>query len=131
MKKTIVTCDKAPVAIGPYSQAIKACQLLFVSGQIPLDPVSGELIRGDIKVQTTQVMENLKNILDLAGSSLDNVVKTTIFLADMKDYSDVNEVYGHYFKDSYPARSTIEVSKLPKDAGVEIDAIALLKKSKS
>lgn len=129
MKKTIVTCDKVPAAIGPYSQAIKACQLLFVSGQIPLDPVSGEVIRGDIKAQTTQVMENLKNILVSAGSSLDNVVKTTLFLVDMGDYSDVNEVYGNYFKGSFPARSTIEVSELPKGVGVEIDAIALLKKS--
>lgn len=124
MSRTIINTDQAPKAIGPYSQAVKVNGLVFLSGQIPLNPVSGELVAGDIKVQTRQVMENLKAVLAAAGSSLDQVVKTTIFLKDMNDFGVVNAVYAEYFGKSVPARATIEVSRLPKDVSIEIDAVA-------
>ncbi|MGR3218927.1 MAG: RidA family protein [Candidatus Anammoxibacter sp.] len=125
MDKEIITINNAPAAIGPYSQAVKAGQFIFVSGQIPIDPASGNIISDDVQAQTKQVIENIKNILSAAGSSLEKVVKTTIYLTNLADYAIVNETYGDYFKHSLPARATVEVSKLPKDVHIEIDAIAL------
>ena len=125
MRQAIHT-DLAPQAIGPYSQAIRAGGLLFVSGQIPLDPSTGELVDGDVRAQTEQVMRNLGEILKAAGVSFDRVVRTTIFLADLADFGTVNEAYGGYFDPPAPARATFQVARLPKDARVEIDAIAQL-----
>lgn len=125
MIQTIQT-DKAPKAIGPYSQAIVANGLVFCSGQIPLDPASGTLIIGTIGDQTRQVLQNLSNVLKMAGSDLSKVVKTTVYLRDMNDFEQMNAVYGEFFGDTKPARATVQVAKLPKDAGVEIDAIALI-----
>ena len=125
MRKPITT-DKAPQAIGPYSQAIAAGQLLFLSGQIPLDPAIGKLVDGGITEQTHRVMSNLRAVLTAAGASFDNVVRTTIFLADMNDFAAVNEVYGSYFENPAPARACVQVAELPMKARVEIDAIALL-----
>ena len=125
MRKPITT-DKAPQAIGPYSQAIAAGQLLFLSGQTPLDPATGKLVDGGIAEQTHRVMSNLREVLTAAGSSFDNVVRTTIFLADMNDFAAVNEVYGSYFENPAPARACVQVAELPMKARVEIDAIALL-----
>ncbi len=125
MRQAIHT-DRAPQAIGPYSQAIRAGGLLFVSGQIPLDPSTGELVDGDVRAQTEQVMRNLGEILQAAGVSFDRVVRTTIFLADLADFAAVNETYGGYFDAPAPARATFQVARLPKDARVEIDAIAQL-----
>lgn len=123
MKKIIKTTD-APPAIGPYSQAVEAGGFVFVSGQIPLDPGTGALVLGDIKEQTRRVMENAKAILSASGCVLSRVVKTTIYLANMNDFAAVNEVYGSYFPSDPPARATIEVSRLPKDVGVEMDFLA-------
>ena len=125
MKKQITTSE-APAAIGPYSQAVMAGNLVFVSGQIPIDPKTGQLVTDDISVQTEQVLRNIEKILEAAGSSLGQVVKTTIYLNDMADYPKVNETYARFFSDSPPARATVEVSRLPKDVGVEIEAIALV-----
>ena len=125
MRKPITT-DKAPQAIGPYSQAIAAGQLLFLSGQTPLDPATGKLVDGGIAEQTHRVMSNLRAVLTAAGASFDNVVRTTIFLADMNDFTAVNEVYGSYFENPAPARACVQVAELPMKARVEIDAIALL-----
>ncbi len=124
MQNEVISTDKAPAAIGPYSQGIRAGSFIFVSGQIPIDPKSGELVCGHIKEQTRQVLENLKNILEAGGSSLDKVVKTTIYLASMDNYKDVNEVYAEFFGKIKPARATVEAARLPKDVGVEIEAIA-------
>ena len=124
--KTRVQTDAAPKAIGPYSQAIKANGLVFASGQIALDPATGQLVEGGIVEQTERVLNNLKGVLEAAGSSLDRVVKTTVFLADLSDFASMNEAYGRFFGETPPARSTVEVSRLPRDARVEIDAIALL-----
>ena len=121
-----VSSDQAPAAIGPYSQAIKAGSLLFVSGQIPLDPVTGAMVDGDIAAQTHRVFANLKAILEAAGASFDNVVRTTVYLADMNDFGTVNEIYGTYFSSPAPARATVQAARLPKDARVEIDVIAAL-----
>ncbi len=125
VKKSTFT-QKAPAPVGPYSQAISvtAEELIFVSGQIPLDPKSGKLVKGDIKLQAQQVLENIKAVLEAAGSNLDSVVKTTIFLKDIEDFPAVNEIYKSYFVNSPPARSTVEVSGLPKDVGIEIECIA-------
>lgn len=123
MKQSISSPD-APKAIGPYSQGIRAGQLLFASGQIPLDPATGMLVEGDVTAQARRVMENLGAILRAAGLSFVHVVRTTIFLADMNDFSKVNEVYGGYFSEPYPARATVQVSRLPRDVRVEIDVIA-------
>ena len=123
--KKIVNTQKAPAPIGPYSQAVAAGNLLFVSGQIPVNPLNGELVLDDIKTETTQVMENIKVILEEAGADFSHVVKATIFLKDMKNFSSVNEVYGWYFKDQFPARETVEVSGLPKNVNVEISVIAV------
>lgn len=126
MKKEIVNTKNAPAAVGPYSQAVKACNLLFVSGQIPLDPKTGELVSGDVQKAAERSLENIGAILKEAGTSFDNVVKTTVFVKDIGDFAKVNEVYARYFKNDMPARSCVEV-KLPKDALVEIAVIALLK----
>jgi 2-iminobutanoate/2-iminopropanoate deaminase len=125
MKREIVTTDKAPRAIGPYSQAVRAGGFVFLSGQIPLNPISGELVAGDVRVQTERVIRNLKAVLEAAGSSLDNVVKTTVFLKDMNDFAAMNEVYTQYFGKTAPARATVQAARLPKDVSVEIDAIAV------
>lgn len=124
MKETVTT-DKAPGAIGPYSQAIKAGNLVFCSGQIPIDPVTGEFVSDVVAEQTEQVLKNLGEVLKAAGTSLDNVVKTTVFLADMNDFAQMNEVYGRYFNENKPARATVQAARLPRDARVEIDCIAL------
>jgi 2-iminobutanoate/2-iminopropanoate deaminase len=123
--KDRVQTDNAPKAIGPYSQAIKASGLVFVSGQIPLDPQSMQVVEGGVREQTERVMKNLKAALEASGSSLSGVVKTTVFLVDLNDFADMNEVYGSFFGDAPPARSTVEVARLPRDVRVEIDAIAL------
>ena len=124
MTKSVVETTNAPAAIGPYSQAVRAGSLLFVSGQIPLDPKSGQLVAGGIEAETRQVLENLRAILQAAGSSFDHVVKTTIFLQDMQQFQKVNEIYGSYFKAPFPARATVEVARLPRNVQVEIDCIA-------
>jgi 2-iminobutanoate/2-iminopropanoate deaminase len=124
--KQPVQTDNAPKAIGPYSQAIIANGLLFASGQVPIDPATGEIIQGSIGEQTERVFKNLKAVLEAAGTSLEKVVKTTVFLADLTDFAEMNTTYGKFFGDTPPARSTVEVSRLPKDARVEIDLIALL-----
>jgi 2-iminobutanoate/2-iminopropanoate deaminase len=121
-----VASDAAPRAIGPYSQAIRAGSLLFVSGQIPLDPATGAMVEGDIAAQTRRVFANLQAILEAAGASFDNVVRTTVYLADMNDFSTVNEIYGTYFSSPAPARATVQAARLPRDARVEIDLIASL-----
>lgn len=123
--RQVISTGSAPKAIGPYSQAIRAAGLLFLSGQTPLDPATGVLVEGDIAKQTERVLENLKAVLTAAGSSLERVVKTSVFLKDMGDFAAMNEVYGRYFPNDPPARSTIEAARLPKDARVEIDMIAL------
>ena len=124
MREVIVT-DRGPKAIGPYSQAIRANGFVFVSGQIPLDPVTQQLVAGDVQAQTERVLENLKGIVEAAGSSLDRVVRATVFLADMNEFAAMNEVYGRYFRSQPPARSTVQVARLPRDVRVEIDVIAL------
>lgn len=124
MKKEIINTAKAPGAIGPYSQAVKVGNMLYTSGQIPLDPATGEMVT-EIKAATKRSMENLKAILEEAGTSLENIIKTTIFVNDINDFAAVNEVYGSYFNVTPPARSCVEVARLPKDALVEIEAIAL------
>jgi 2-iminobutanoate/2-iminopropanoate deaminase len=121
-----VATDRGPKAIGPYSQAIRANGFVFLSGQIPLDPKTQEVIEGDISAQTERVLENLKGVVEAAGSSIQRVVKTTVFLADMNDFAAMNEVYSRYFVAHKPARSTVEVSRLPKNVRVEIELIALL-----
>ena len=126
MKKIIHT-ENAPAPIGPYSQGVLAsADFLFTAGQIPLDPKTGQLVQGDIKRQTRQVLENIVAILEAGGASLKSVVKTLVFLKDMNEFAAMNEVYNEFFEDSAPARSTIEVSRLPRDVKVEIEAIALV-----
>lgn len=126
MNKEVIFTEKAPKAIGPYSQAQKVGDLLFTSGQIPLNPSTGELVT-EIKAATKQSLENIKAILEAAGTSLENVVKTVVYIKNMNDFGDVNEVYGEYFKENAPARSCVEGARLPKDALVEIEAIAIMK----
>lgn len=123
--KEAVTTDLAPKAIGPYSQAVCANGFVFVSGQIALDPRTQELVSGEITAQTERVLENLKGILQAAGSSLDKVVRTTVFLADMGEFASMNQVYARYFTQDFPARSTVQAARLPRDVRVEIDVIAL------
>ena len=123
--KDRVQTDSAPKAIGPYSQAIKANGLVFASSQIPLDPATMQIVDGGIREQTERVMNNLSAVLQAAGSSLDRVVKTTVFLADLADFADMNATYGRFFGEAPPARSTVQVSRLPRDVRVEIDVIAL------
>jgi len=122
--KQAISSPNAPKAIGPYSPAVRAGQLLFVSGQVPIDPSTGDMIAGDIAVQTRRVLDNVGALLLAGGRSFADVVRTTVFLADMNDFAAMNEVYGKYFSDPYPARATVEVARLPKDARVEIDVIA-------
>jgi 2-iminobutanoate/2-iminopropanoate deaminase len=122
--KQIIKTEGAPQAIGPYSQAVRAGGLVFASGQIPLDPRTGEVIAGGIREQTEQVLRNLAAVLEAAGTGLDHVMKTTVFLADMNDFAAMNEVYGRYFEKDAPARATVEVARLPRDARVEIEVIA-------
>jgi 2-iminobutanoate/2-iminopropanoate deaminase len=121
-----VATDRGPKAIGPYSQAIRANGFVFLSGQIPLDPKTQQVVEGDIAVQTERVLENLKGVVEAAGSSLQRAVRTTVFLADMDDFAAMNEVYGRYFATHPPARSTVQVSRLPRNVRVEIDLVALL-----
>jgi 2-iminobutanoate/2-iminopropanoate deaminase len=123
--REVIATDQAPQAIGPYSQAIRAAGLLFTSGQIPIDPATQQVISGDISAQTDRVLKNVSAILQASGSSLDNVLRCTVFLKNMGDFAAMNEVYGRYFKKAPPARSTVEVARLPKDVLVEIDVIAL------
>jgi 2-iminobutanoate/2-iminopropanoate deaminase len=123
--KTVNTPD-APQAIGPYSQAVITGNMIYTSGQIPIDPATGEVISGDIAAQARRALDNLKNIIAAAGSSMDRVVKTTVFIKDMNDFAVVNKIYAEYFMDTYPARSCIEVARLPKDVRIEIEAIAML-----
>jgi 2-iminobutanoate/2-iminopropanoate deaminase len=124
--REIIQTEDAPAAIGPYSQAVKVNGLVFASGQIPIDPGSGQFVEGGIKEQTKQVLKNLTAVLEAAGSSLNRVVKTTVFLADMQEFGAMNEVYGEFFKEEPPARATVEAARLPRDARVEIEAIALV-----
>jgi 2-iminobutanoate/2-iminopropanoate deaminase len=122
--KKIVSTEKAPKAIGPYSQAVISNGFAFLSGQIPLDPASGQIIPGNVADQTERVLENLKSVLEACGASLESVVKTTVFLKDMGEFAQMNEVYGRYFPANAPARSTVEAARLPRDVRVEIDCIA-------
>lgn len=125
MTKEAINTAKAPAAIGPYSQAIKTGPLVFTSGQIPIDPATGEIVPGDVTAQTEQVLKNLAEVLAAAGTSLDNIVKTTLFIKDMNNFTAINEVYARFFKEVPPARSTVEVARLPKDVLIEIEAVAL------
>ncbi len=126
MRDAIAT-DQAPRAIGPYSQAVRTGRLVFCSGQIPLEPTTGAMVDGDIAAQTRQVLQNLGAVLEAAGATLDSVVKTTVFLADMNDFAAMNEVYATFFTSPAPARSTVQAARLPKDARIEIDVIAYVK----
>jgi 2-iminobutanoate/2-iminopropanoate deaminase len=124
--KKIVSTDQAPKAIGPYSQAVISNGLAFLSGQIPLDPASGQVIEGGVAAQTERVLENLKSVLHACGANLESVVKTTVFLKDMGEFAQMNEVYGRYFASNPPARATVEAARLPRDVRVEIDCIAVV-----
>jgi len=126
MPKKVIKTEKAPAAIGPYSQAIVANNFVFVSGQIPLDPATGQPVQGDIQAQARQCLENLKAILEASGSSMDKLVKVTVFAKNLQDFQAINQVYSEYFKENPPARSFVEVSRLPRDAAIEIEGIALL-----
>ena len=123
--KEIISTDRAPRAIGPYSQAVRAGNLVFASGQIPTDPGTGSFVPGGVAEQTEQVMKNLSAVLEAAGVGFSQVVKTTVFLTDMEDFGAMNEVYGRFFKENPPARATVQAARLPRDARVEIDAIAV------
>lgn len=124
--RDIIKTENAPGAIGPYSQAVKTDSMVYVSGQLAFDPATGNLVTDDIKTETRQAMNNLKAILEAAGSSLEKVVKTTLFIKNMDDFSLVNEVYGEFFTQDYPARACVEVARLPRDANFEVEAISLL-----
>lgn len=126
MAYEVIHTDNAPAAIGPYSQAIKAGNLLFISGQVPFVPATGEIVEGDVKAQTAQSLKNLQAILKEAGADFSNVVKTTVFIKDMNEFAQVNEVYAEYFGENKPARACVEVARLPKDVKVEIELIAVL-----
>jgi 2-iminobutanoate/2-iminopropanoate deaminase len=126
VKKKVIQTEKTPKAIGPYSQAIQAGNLILLSGQIPMDLETGELVKGEIRQQTTRVLENMKGILESQGVKMENVVKTTIFLRDMGNFNQVNEVYATYFPFFPPARPTVEVARLPREVEIEIEAIALI-----
>jgi len=125
MSKEVIRSDRAPLPIGPYSQAIRAGGLLFLAGQLALDPATGQFLAGDIKTQTRRVLESLAAVLEAAGSSMDRVVKTSVFLKDMNDFGAMNEEYASFFRELPPARTTIQAGRLPRDALVEIDLIAL------
>ncbi|MBZ0100266.1 MAG: RidA family protein [Taibaiella sp.] len=124
MEKKVIRTDNAPAPIGPYSQAIQYGDMLFVSGQIAIEPATGELVQGDLQLETRQVMENIEAILAAAGMNFSNVIKSTIFLMDMGQFAMVNEVYGYYFADNPPARETVQVAGLPKGVNVEISVVA-------
>ena len=124
MKKEIIISKKVPAAIGPYSPALKIGNLVFTSGQLPIDPVIGEIVKGGIEAQARRSLENLKTVLESYSIGMENVVKATIFLKDMNNFSQVNKIYSEYFTGQFPARSCVEVSRLPKDADIEIEAIA-------
>lgn len=124
--KEVISTEKAPGAIGPYSQAIKTGNMVFCSGQIPIDPATGEFVSQDVSEQTEQVFKNLIAVLEAAGASLDDVVKTTVFLADMGEFAAMNDVYARYFVDNKPARATVQAARLPRDARVEIECIAVV-----
>jgi 2-iminobutanoate/2-iminopropanoate deaminase len=126
--REIIKTESAPSAIGPYSQAVKAGGFVFASGQIPIDPATGEFVAGGIAEQTEQVLRNLSAVFEAAGTGLGSVVKTTVFLADMNDFAAMNEVYGRYFERDAPARATVQAARLPRDARVEIEAVALAEK---
>ena len=126
MKKEIISTRNAPVPVGPYSQAVKAGELIYVSGQVPIDSSTGKSVGASVGDQTRQCLENIKTILEVAGSSLDNVVKVSVFIKDMDEFQVMNKIYGQYFTKSFPARSCVQVAKLPLDAKVEIDAIAII-----
>jgi len=123
--KQIIATDRAPRAIGPYSQAVRAGNLVFASGQIPIDPATGEFVAGGVAEQTEQVLRNLTSVFAAAGVELNQIVKTTVFLADMEDFAAMNEVYGRFFGEQPPARATVQAARLPRDARVEIEAIAV------
>lgn len=123
--KDVISTEKGPKAIGPYSQAIRANGFIFISGQVAFDPATGQLVEGDVAKQTTRVLDNLKAIVEAAGSSLEKAIKATVFLKDMNDFTAMNEVYARYFSHQPPARSTVEVARLPRDVRVEIDLITL------
>jgi 2-iminobutanoate/2-iminopropanoate deaminase len=123
--KEVISTDRGPKAIGPYSQAIRANGFIFISGQVAFDPATSQIVEGDAARQTARVLDNLKAIVEAAGSSLEHAVKATVFLKDMNDFAAMNEVYAHYFSKNPPARSTVEVARLPRDVRVEIDLIAL------
>ncbi|MFH2001094.1 MAG: RidA family protein [Planctomycetota bacterium] len=125
MNKEIISTSNAPAAIGPYSQAVRFGNLVFVSGQIPLDPRSGEVLGTDVRAQTQQALTNLKAVLDAAGSSMGKVLKATVYMKDLSEFSTMNEVYATFFKEAPPARAAVEVARLPKDVLVEVDAIAI------
>lgn len=125
-KKVIVAAEKAPKAIGPYSAAVKAGNLVFTAGQLGIDPESGQFVPGGIEAETRQALMNLKAILEEAGTSLESVVKMTVFLKDMNDFGVMNVIYGEFFTENYPARSAVQVARLPKDGAIEIEAVALL-----
>lgn len=127
--KRIISTNDAPTAIGPYSQAVRAGSLLFSAGQIPLDPQSGQIVSGDVETQTRRVLDNLEAVLQADSLNFSHVVKTTIFLTDLADFQTVNEIYGTYFRDQPPARSTVQVAALPKNAKIEIEVIAMADES--
>lgn len=122
--KTIISTPKAPAAIGPYSQAVLVNGMLFTSGVIPIDPETNTLVEGDVTVQARQAIDNLKNLIEASGSSMDKVVKTTVFIKDMNDFGKINDIYKDFFTSDFPARSCVEVARLPKDVLIEIEAIA-------
>ena len=126
MDRSVIKPPSGAPAIGPYSPALRVGQFLFLSGQIPLDPATGELVAGDIRVQTRRVLDNMGELLKAGGADFADVVRTTIFLADMNDFAAVNEIYAGYFREPYPARATVQVARLPRNVGVEIDAIAAI-----
>lgn len=123
--KQVISTEKAPAAIGPYSQAIVVDNMVFTSGVVPIDPATGNVVEGDIKVQATRVFDSMKALLEAAGSSCEDVVKTTVFIKDMNDFAALNEIYATYFTGDFPARSCVEVARLPKDVLIEMEAIAL------
>ncbi len=123
--KTIINTDKAPQAIGPYSQAVEVNGMIYTSGMIPINPVDGTLVKGSVEEQAEQALMNLKALVEESGSSMEQVIKTTVFIKDMNDFAKINEVYARYFTDNYPSRSCVEVARLPKDVLIEIEAIAI------
>lgn len=123
--KTIISTEKAPQAIGPYSQAVEVNGMIYTSGMIPINPADGTLVTGTVEEQAEQALKNLKALIEESGSSMDKVVKTTVFIKDMNDFAKINEVYARYFTDNYPSRSCVEVARLPKDVLIEVEAIAI------